>query len=208
METIEQIIDREALKMFDAYYPLYVKKYPRTRSQVYKKFYSYFRKTASLFCIRESFDSEKFIKSQMIEDFKFPTQFPNEMAWAKYQEYLPTFKEKSPEIEIVEKIVNASLELKHYEGMEDWLKFTQNQEMVIEDRMKVSPLLFSFSTTFCDFCKENCPEVYDLQGMRRLVLSQKCGKKLLEKIKEILKNDYVMFYENFKKMLDREGIVF
>jgi len=207
-KTFEQVINKATLDLFNAYYPFYFKKYPRTKKQVYSKFYNSFYKTASLFCIRDGFDPEKFVKSQMMEEFKFPQQFCNEKAWDDYIDKLPVLGEIDPELEIVEKIVSAGLELKRYETVEKWLSIIVNQRMLEEGKMRFTPYLFAFSSTFIKYCHDNNIIVYDLPSLRDKVNALKSSKKIIAKIKEVLKDDYFTFYEDAEKELERLKIYF
>lgn len=203
---LEELIENKALTMFNAYYPIYCKKYPRTRKQVYDKFFSHFIQTSSLFCIRESFDPIKFIRAQTMDEFKFPMQFHNENAWLLYQEKLPLLIEKDPEVEMVENVVNAIIELKKYSTVEKWLSYTVNQKMVEDYSMRISPLLFSFSSYFIEYCDNNLLS-YDLESLRNEVKKFPSSKKLIPKIQSFLKDDYYLFYEDFKKEMKEKHIV-
>ena len=203
---LEELIENKALAMFNTYYPFYFKKYPRTRKQVYDKFFPHFLQTSRLFCIRETFDPIKFIKAQLMDEFKFPTQFHNENAWSIYQEKLPLLIERNPEVEMVENVVNAIIELKKYSTVEKWLSYTVNQKMVENYSMRISPLLFSFSTSFIEYCKNNLLD-YDLEALRGEVKKFPASKKLIPKIKLFLKNDYYLFYEEFKKEMEEKHII-
>jgi len=203
---LEELIENKALAMFNAYYPIYYKKYHRTKKQVYDKFFSHFIKTSSLFCIRESFDPVKFIKAQTMDEFKFPMQFHNESAWSLYQEKLPLFVEKDPEVEMVENVVNAIIELKKYSTVEKWLSYTVNQKMVEDYSMRISPLLFAFSFSFIEYCDNNLLD-YDLKALRNEVLKFPSSRKLIPKIQSFLKDDYYLFYEDFKKEMEEKHII-
>lgn len=207
--NIEDKIEIEANKLLDKYYPFYYKRYHRNKYQIKAKFMPYFISAAKLFCVREGYDAEKLIESFMLDGFKFPTQLPNELVWKTYINYAPAIQnKKSEEIEIVENIVNAAIEIKRAGSVKEWLNKKINQKMVIEDKLKFNPLLLAFSTTFLDFCKKECYDTYNPEYMRRLVLSQKSSEKILAKIKDVLKSDYYLFDEELQKELDEKGIVF
>lgn len=198
-KTFEQTLNETALNLFNAYYPFYFKKYPRSKAYLRGKLYPYFIKVSKLFCIREKFDAKKFIKIQMMDGFKFPQQMANEKAWSDYIEKLPLLEEKDPEIDIVEKIVSAAIELKRYGTVDKWLTLIVNQRMVEEGKMKFVPYLFAFSFAFIEYFYNNCIFSYDLISLREEVFSLKNSSKIVEKIKQILKDDYYTFHEEIKE---------
>lgn len=207
--NIEEKIQIEANKLLDKYYPYYFKRYPRNKYQLKLKYMPYFESAAKLFCVREGYDAERLIQSFMMDGFKFPAQLPNEQVWKTYLDYAPAIQnKKSEEVEIVENIVNAAIEIKRSGSVEEWLKKKINQKMVIEDKLRFSPLLLAFSTSFLDFYRKECYDTYNPEAMRGLVLSQPSAEKILSKIKEVLSTDYYLFDEEFQKEMDEKGLIF
>jgi len=207
--NIEEKIQIEANKLLSAYYPFYFKRYPRRLSQLKEKFFSYFIKIASMFCIRNDYDSDKFIEASLMDGFKFPQQLCNEQAWKTYLNYLPCLHDKKDEeVLVVEGIVNAAITIKRVGGFSNWLKSPINQQMVIEENMPFEDLLPSFSKSFIDFCNEECGDNYDFETTRKYVLSFKNSDKILNKIKEVLGNDYYLFDEELEDNLEKANFIF
>ena len=184
---IEDIINIEANKMLDRYYPHYIKKYPRNKYQVKAKYFKYFENAAKLFCVRDNYNAEKLVDAFVADGFMWPAQLPNEFTWNKYLNYLPGLKDKkSEETEIVEKIVESSILIKRAGSVSNWLN-DYNKLTIKNNQMKIDPTLFSFSKTFCDFADD----YIDTEEYRKKVFRLNCKNKLLEKIKALLGDDYI-----------------
>lgn len=191
--NIEDKINIEANKMFDKYFPYYFEKYPRRKEQIRKKYFSYFEKASRMFCCREGYDAEKLISAFIGDGFKMPQQLPIEVVWFKYLQYLPGLRSKETrEIEVAQEIINAAIELKRNGSVGDWLNKKLNQRALEIKAVNFSLILFSFSITFQDYCKNNSLD-YNLENYRREVLSlqEPHRTKILKKIKELLKDDCI-----------------
>lgn len=189
--NIEEKILMESNKLFNAYYPYYLKHFNGKRNRfTLEKYKPYFNKAARMFCIREDYNANKLIDAFLLDGFKWPQQLPQENVWKTYKTYLPGLHEKkSKDLEVVEKIVAAANELKRYGTVQEWLNIKINQKMVIENKMKFSPILFSFSKTFKDFVYSNDIPI-SLFDLREQVCNCENKMKILLKIKDILKEDY------------------
>lgn len=223
--NIEERIKSESRKLSDFYYPYYMEeRYPGAtknftpvnikfwQNKVFFAYKKYFEKAAQMFCIRENFDAEKFIKSFMLDGFKYPQQMCNEYVWQTYIKYVPAIhNEKSDEKKVVEEIVEAALELKRNNSIKEWMNKKSNQIAISQNKIKFSPLLLAFSSSFIDFCLLNkCDYYYDFPLMRKRVLDLNISEKILIKIKEVLKEDYYKQEEDLDELvkeLNNQGII-
>lgn len=187
--NIEDLIQIEANKLFNAYLPYYIKHFNYRRNKFsLEPQRKYFIKASQMFCVREGFDAEKLIASFMIDSFKWPAQLPQENVWKTYINYIPGIQsKKTKDEEVVEQIVNAAIELRRYGTVKEWLDKKINQRMVETNKMKFSPILFAFSNSFNDFCRG---EYYNLSKLRNEVFSCENKIKIISKIKSILGEDY------------------
>lgn len=211
--NIEDKINIESHKLSEAYYPFYIEKYPRNKFQVYNKYKQFFIKAAQLFCIRDNYDANKLITAFMMDGFKFPQQLPNEKVWETYLNYLPAIKEKkSKDIEIAENIINAAIVLKRYGSIEEYFKLTINKISLFKNSLQFNPLLLCFSEWFEDFYNKNYKSFeydLDIEKYRKEVYNlENNSDKIINKIKEILKDDYYLFKEETMKELEKSGFVF
>ena len=182
------------------------------KAKVFFAYRKYFEKAAKMFCIRENYDAERFIKSSLMDGFKYPQQLCNEYIWKTYLNYMPAIhNSKDDEIEVVEEIVAAALEIKKNKSVKEWLNKKINQISVLSNRIKFSPLLLAFSSNFMDFCINNNCNYYDFPKMRERVLNLNISEKILNKIREVLNEDYYRYNEDneeLSKLLEDQGIVF
>ena len=223
--NIEERIKSESRKLSDFYYPYYMEqRYPGAmkdltqtntnywKAKVFFAYRKYFEKAAKMFCIRENYDAERFIKSSLMDGFKYPQQLCNEYIWKTYLNYMPAIhNSKDDEIEVVEEIVAAALEIKKNKSVKEWLNKKINQISVLSNRIKFSPLLLAFSSNFMDFCINNNCNYYDFPKMRERVLNLNISEKILNKIREVLNEDYYRYNEDneeLSKLLEDQGIVF
>ena len=121
--NIEDLIQIEANKLFNAYLPYYIKHFNYRRNKFsLEPQRKYFIKASQMFCVREGFDAEKLIASFMIDSFKWPAQLPQENVWKTYINYIPGIQsKKTKDEEVVEQIVNAAIELRRYGTVKKWL---------------------------------------------------------------------------------------
>lgn len=187
--NIEDQIKIESIRMFDCYVPYYIKHYHYKRNKFsIQKDMKYFEAAARLFCVREGYDAKKLIDAFMLDGFKFPAQLPYESVWKRYIDYSPGLSSnKSKEVEIVESIVSAAMELKRVGTVKDWLNKKLNQRAVETNQMRFSPLLFAFSDAFNNFCRG---EYYNLTELRNKVFVLPSKDKIIDKIKSILGEDF------------------
>lgn len=203
--NIEEKIKSESRKLSDFYYPYYMEeRYPgamdnfsptNTKFWQNKVFFAYkkwFERAARMFCVRGEYDAEKLIQAFMLDGFKYPQQLGVEKVWETYLKYLPGLhNKKDVEVEVVEDIVNAVLEIRKRETVEKWLKIKINQRLIIENKIKFNPTILAFSSSFVEFCNNNCEGVYDFSKLRKRVYDLKSSEKILEKIKSFLKEDFI-----------------
>lgn len=191
--NIEQLILIEGGKLFNEYYPHYLKHFNGQRNKfTLEKYRPYFNNAARMFCVREGYDAEKLITAFLLDGFKWPQQLPQENVWKTYKAYLPGLhNKKSHDVEVVEKIVSAATELKRYpNGVPQWLSSKINQKTVIENKMKSSPILFSFSKSFSNFIYDNDVNL-SLFDLREKVYSCNQRNKIIAKIQSILGDDFI-----------------
>lgn len=190
--NIEQTILIEGNKLFNEYYPHYLKHFNGQRNKfTLEKYRGYFNSAARMFCVREGYDAEKLITAFLLDGFKWPQQLPQENVWKTYTAYLPGLhNRKSHDVEVVEKIVSAATELKRYpQGVPQWLLSKINQKTVLENKMKSSPILFAFSKTFKKFVYDNDINI-SLYDLREEVYSCEKKEKILAKISSLLGDDF------------------
>ena len=202
--NIEEKIQSESRKLSDFYYPHYMEeRYPgamaefspvNTKYWQNKVFYAYkkwFERAARMFCVRKEYNAEKLIQAFLLDGFKYPQQLGVEKVWETYLKYLPGLStKKSVEVEVVEDIVNASLEIKRKTSVQKWLSLKINQIATINQAIKFNPTLLAFSKSFIDFCNNNCEDKYNFEKMRKRVYDLNCCDKVLNKIKNLLGEDY------------------
>ena len=71
--------------------------------------------------------------------------------------------------------------------------------------------MLAFSSNFMDFCINNNCNYYDFPKMRERVLNLNISEKILNKIREVLNEDYYRYNEDneeLSKLLEDQGIVF
>ncbi len=208
--NIEERIVNESLNLSNAYFPYYFERYPRSRTQVYNKYKQYFIKAASMFCVRDYYNPKKLIKSFMMDGFKYPQQLPIEKVWKTYLEYLPNIPDEKPEdIQIAEKIVNACIELRRYNGVSDFLSKKINQLSLFKNKLKFDIMILTFSKTFEDFYNEHYKEFeyeIDFDMQRHRIFKLENGYKIINKIKDFFKSDY--FDYSLQEELNNKGFVF
>ena len=205
--NIEERIVSEGIKLSEAYYPYYFKKYKRNKYQVYNKYKQYFEKIAQMFCIRENYNAKHFIEANQMDGFKFPQQMCNELSWKAYVDYSPClYEEKSKEVVIIENLMSANIELKRNGNVKKWLSKKVNQIALEQNQAKIDLTLFSFSKEFNKYCKLNNLN-YNLDNLRNnvLLLDNIDNKnKIINKIKSILQEDYYTYnsIEFINQMID------
>ena len=198
----------DARKLCEYYYPYYyehVKKIDvksltdkdkkKHNDKVFFMFKKYFIETVQKFALREHYDPELFVKAILIDKFRVPPQFPLDYIWKLYLDYLPGLtKDAKESIKIAKELKLAVLSIKDYGGtVESWLKEPYNQYIAKRNSLPFSMILFAFSSKFIMFCvNNNLDNIYDFEGQRQRIFSLPCedGMLLLNKIKDILKDDY------------------
>ena len=219
--NIEERIASESRKLSDFYYPYYMeKRYPgamndfsdvNTKYWQNKIFFSYkkwFERAARMFCIREQYNAEKLIQAFLLDGFKYPQQLGVEQVWNTYIKYLPGLHtKKDKEKEIVENLVGAILEVKRRGKVKDWLNLKINQNMVLAKEIKFDPTILAFSYSFIEFCDKNKLD-YNLEEMRKNIFDLNSSKKIIDKIKSFLEDDYYLYDEELSEQLAKDGIVF
>ena len=210
--TIEDKIYSESLKLSEAYFPYYIKKYPRNKYQVYNTYKKFFLKAARMFCIRDNYDAKKLIQAFMADGFKFPQQLCNETVWKTYISYLPGLQnEKSEDKILIEDIIGAVIETNKYGGVKEWLAKVINQRMLLEDKLKFNPTYLAFSESFINFYNSNYDNFktkLNLESLRNRVTKSPYSKTIMHKIKANLKDDYYLRLADIGKELAALGIVF
>ena len=201
--NIEEKIQSESRKLSDFYYPYYMeRRYPgamenfspvNTKYWQNKVFFAYkkwFERAARMFCVRKEYDAEKLIQAFLLDGFKYPQQLGVEKVWEIYLKYLPGLhNKKDEELEVVENIVSAALEIKKRGTVKDWMNIKINQRLIIENQIKFNPTLLAFSNSFVEFCEKENISIYNIDKMKQRVLNLN-SEKILNKIKSFLKEDY------------------
>jgi hypothetical protein len=207
--TIEAKISSESRKLSDFYYPYYMEaRYPGAmknfteinhifwKNKVYYAYRKWFEKAASMFCVREKYDAELLIQGFLLDKFKYPQQLCNEYVWETYLKYLPGLHKKKPiEVEVVEGIVAAVIELKKYGSVKKWMEMPGVKEQIKNRAIRFDPTILAFSDCFFEFICKACPKEYNLFKMRDRVLNLKIADKIIEKIKNFLQEDYYLWKE-------------
>lgn len=192
---LEEKLEIESRKLEEFYFRHYVKKYPRSKYVFIKKFHHYFTKAASMFMIRDGYDAYKLVESFFMDGFKFPSQFPVEYTWERYENYysgLKTINEDSRVVSLVKEIISGANQIKKLGSVEKVIE--ENKNYIFKNLQTFQLRIFFFSKTFEKFYNENIDSFekkYDFPVMRYEVLTY---PKIDGKIRNVLKDDY--FKEN------------
>ena len=184
------------------------------QNKVFFAYKKWFERAARMFCVRKEYeafahltrdmqktiidkkikfynvDAEKLIQAFLLDGFKYPQQLGVEKVWEVYLKYLPGLhNKKDEELEVVENIVGAALEIKKRGTVKDWMNIKINQRSIIENQIKFNPTLLAFSNSFVEFCEKENISIYNIDKMKQRVLNLN-SEKILNKIKSFLKEDY------------------
>lgn len=152
------------------------------------KWWPYFEKVIDKFCDRENWDPSVFIEAQFF--FKggkvYPPELPTEKSWKNFLDYLNYKEKESDEETTVKNALNGFSSVKNFclknnipFGVSEYIDNDYNRKKI--ERNEIPIHFFLFSKVFNK--KFNIKD--DIK--KTLVRS---NKKLLEKIKNVLKEDY------------------
>ena len=180
------------------------------QNKVFFAYKKWFERAARVFCVRKEYDAEKLIQAFLLDGFKYPQQLGVEKVFCVtgggamhlndslgrneqvegVLKYLPGLhNKKDEELEVVENIVGAALEIKKRGTVKDWMNIKINQRSIIENQIKFNPTLLAFSNSFVEFCEKENISIYNIDKMKQRVLNLN-SEKILNKIKSFLKEDY------------------
>ena len=172
-------------------------KYYLNNDAFVKKYFKYFEQTARMFCVRNNFYAQRFIESFFYgEGVKYTQQLPYERNWEKYKSYISNTKNNdSNEEEVIyaKKLVSSARVFEKYEDMNDFLnKGGYYLQQIKKGYNDFDDLIFWFSKTFNDYYIEHKDEfVSKNPEVIRAGLLTIGSKKIINKIKQILKEDYI-----------------
>ena len=162
-----------------------------------KKYFKYFEQAARMFCVRNNFSAQRFIESFFYgEGVKYPQQLPYEKNWEKYKSYISNTKNNDnneEEVIYAKKLVSSARVFEKYEDMNDFLnKGGYYLQQIKKGYNDFDDLIFWFSKIFNDYYTEHKDEfVSKNPEVIRAGLLTIGSKKIVNKIKQILKEDYI-----------------
>lgn len=173
---------------FRANFLKYDKKIFTAKSAANSKWWPYFEETLNKFSERESWNPSIFIEAQFF--FKgnkvFPPELPTEKSWKNFLDYLNFKQKESDEETIVRNVVNGFISVRNFclknntsFSVLEYINNDYNKKKI--ERQEIPIHFFLFSKTFNN--------QYNLKEDIKKTLVRS-NKKLLEKIKIVLKEDY------------------
>jgi hypothetical protein len=174
------------------YYDFYARKRPIGYRNFCNKYGGYFEKSAEMFSKRKDFDPKKFVHALMIEGFIYPQQFPIEKNWEKYERNKDSFTEENDEMILAKMIVSSVKEL-NGRTVEEYLKNSFNQFPIFSGEQNFSLGVFLFSKYFERFYNKNIDKFEKPINIKILRIKFFQYKRIIDKIKEVLKDDYYSF---------------
>lgn len=157
---IEDRINISANEMSLYYFENYYRKHSKhpVRDSFYQssfkpKYFKYFEKAAQMFCIRDSFHPNKFIKCCLADGFKYPAQIPLEINWKKYLQY--NIEDENPEKDLANRLISGVMEIRKNGNIENLLNNKLIQSALFQNKIRFDPLILYFSKTFINFYNSN-----------------------------------------------------
>lgn len=195
---IEQTINITANDMSVYYYNLYYRKnskHPFNKSHYERtfkpKYFKYFLKASSMFCVRENFKPKLFIDCCLADGFIYPQQICIESNWQKFINYSNYTVDEKKETAL--RILSGAMEIKKYGNVEKLLSDRLMQISLFQNRTRFDPLILFFSRTFCKFYEDNKSKFVTPLNLSVHRYSIFEYKDIIKKIKEFLINDYFEF---------------
>lgn len=173
------------------YYNYYKEKRPIGFNNFYNKYKKYFDNTDNMFGQRKEFSPEAFIHAILLEGFVYPQQLPIEKNWEIYERNKSSYKKENEDIILAKNIVSAYKNLKSG-TVETFLNSPFNRLAIFNGKQSFPIDFFFFSKYFISFYKEHENDFkvkYNIQIGRVKYFQY---KKIIEKIKEILGEDYYL----------------
>lgn len=192
---IEDRINISANSMSLYYFENYYRKHSKhpVRDSFYQssfkpKYFKYFEKAAQMFCIRDGFHPDKFIKCCLADGFKYPAQIPLETNWNKYIKY--NIADENPEKDLAESLFSGVMEIKKYGDINKLIHSPLIQSALFQNKIRFDPLILYFSKTFINFYNENIDKFnYNINfKIKRYPVFE--YPRIDSKIRTILGNDY------------------
>lgn len=186
---MNESLDAFKLAMFfRANFLKYDKRIFTAKTVTASKWWIYFEQTIDKFSNREGWDPNFFIEAQFF--FKgnklYPPELPTEKSWKNFLDYLNYKQKENDEETIVRNVVNGFISVRNYclkndisFSISEFINNEYNKKKIERNELPIH--FFLFSKTF----NNNFSIKDDIK--KTLVRS---NKKLLEKIKDVLKEDY------------------
>lgn len=198
-DNIEDRIMSVASAMANQFYILYAEKKFKEFKPANKKsfmfggkYFKYFTEAANMFCLREGFEPEKFIKCQFEKHgIVYPAQISHENAWKTFEEYEKfTETEVDEEKSLAEELTSAYAQL-HGKSVRDFFNISMNRLYLENGRLFPYVRFFCFSKHFVydlyEPMYDRMEKKFDCKTMRTRVLQY---PRLVKWLKEKLKDDY------------------
>lgn len=190
---IEDLVDINAKIMCKHYYFTYYKSYrPIGHRNFEKKYLKYFIKAAEMFCVRQGFKPEGFVDSVLAEGFVFPMQFPYERNWEVFQRNKVEFAQEKvvekPSVVLARRVAGIFSYLNNRTIEQITSSPFTSQDLITDyadDNLDLC--VYCFSKSFIDFAKKENIIIDFAEEQNKI----KKYKKIFEKIKEKLGNDFI-----------------